>query len=1077
MTNEKGFIAWMAKNPVAANLLVGMIILSGIFLGIMRFKLEVFPEIDLDLISVQVPYPGASPEEVEQGIVLAVEEEVRGIDGVKSVDSVAGEGAGVVTVEVILGQDPEKVLSDVKNAVDRITSFPLDAEEPIVSLIKPKRQVISLIISGDQDLRTLHDLAEDARAQLLSRGGITLIDLQGVPPLEVAVEVRREDLERYGLTLDEVAARIRASSLEIPAGGVDAEAGEILVKVDDRRRLGPEFGDILVRGTRNGGGVLRLADIATIRDTYAETDQASYLDGNRAVQVIAFRVGNESPITIAEKVKTFAAELQERMPAGVNIKTIKDDSVLLKSRINLLVVNAIQGFILVVLVLWLFMNVRLAFWVGFGIPVSFLGAFAFLPAADISINMISLFGFIIVLGMVVDDAIVIGENIYEKTERGVPPLQAAVEGTREMIVPVTFAVLTTVAAFAPLFFVPGVSGKIFAILPFIVITVLLVSLVEGFLSLPAHLGHKGVFWRVFEQWFWFLDIPSKYVTRGLNWFSERLYRPILEASIRYRYAAIGIAAAAFIVSLGMAISGAVPFSPFPRLEGNQVTASARLPYGAPMATTEQVRAWLEDGARKGLAELDEPVLVAMYTRVGEGITPGGAAGGQTPVGSHLVTVELELLPSEERTITAEQVARAWEKNVPPIPGLESLQFTSNFGPGGGVDVDVQLTHIDQTQLIAAADEVTKVMKGYADLTSVNNTYSQGKSQVTYALRPEAATLGITSNDVARQLRAFFFGAEALREQRGRNELKVMVRLPRDQRDSEHALEQARIRTPTGGFVPIGQVADLTRERSPTDIRREDGRRVVDVTASLAPGVKSNQRVVRDLQADVFPKLKAEYPGLSMRFAGAQADTNEALNTLGLYYLVGLAAIYVLLAIPFKSYFQPIIIMLAIPLGFVGALWGHVALGYGLSMISMFGIVALSGVVVNDSLVLIDAANERRRAGDNAHDAILWAGIRRLRPILLTSFTTFGGLMPLIFEQSVQARFIIPMAISLGIGIMFATFVTLLVIPAGYMILEDLFWMFHQIGVGIFGKKMVEEVEHENAEDDGVLPIPTEQPAK
>ncbi|MFK7930744.1 MAG: efflux RND transporter permease subunit [Myxococcota bacterium] len=1045
-SEKKGPIAWMTRNSVASNLLMVAILLAGIFLGLFQVRQEVFPEFSLDVISVRVPYPGASPDEVEQGIVLAVEEEVRGIDGVKSVNSVAAEGYGNVSVELLLGANPDKVLAEVKNAVDRITSFPEDAEEPSASLLSVRRRVISMFLSGDQDLATLQAIAEDARAKLIAGNGVTYVDVRGVPPLEVSIEIPQETLQQYGLTLDEVALRVRASSVELPAGGVDTAGGEILVKVDDRRRSADEFRSIVVRGTP-GGGVLTLGDIATIRDAYAENDQATYLDGKSAVEVVAYRVGSESPQQVSDAVKAFAEELGSTLPNQVDVTLLKDDSELLRQRIDLLVWNAVQGLILVLLILYLFLNVRLAFWVAIGIPISFLGAFSLMPGLDITINMISLFAFIITLGLVVDDAIVIGENVYEKLEQGYAPTRAAILGAREMAVPVTFAILTTIAAFAPMFFVPGTAGKLFRILPGIALAVLMFSLIESFFVLPAHLGHVSFIEKFIQTRLSFLDWPSKQVAKGLAWFIDNLYRPTLNFAVSMRYAVVAAALALFIVTVGVVWSGAIAFTPFPVLEGNTVTATVRLPYGTPVERTDQVRQLLEQGAQKALGELGESGIAdGMIARVGEGPTPGGPGGGTPSIGSHLLTVELELIGSENRDVSAEQVSRAWERNVPPIPGLQSLKFNSNVGPSGDADVQVQLTHTDYDTLIRAAERLTERMRGYSDLTAVQNTYSAGKEQYSYSLTDSASTLGLTANDVGRQMRAAYFGSEALREQRGRNEVKVMVRMPKEQRSSLATLERLRIRTQEGGFVPLAQVADLTPGSSPTDILREDGKRVVDVSALLSEGVASNQKVVTDLNESVFPELKKAFPGLELRYAGGQAELGESLSALGLYYIIALVVIYALLAIPFRSYFQPIIVMLAIPLGFVGAVGGHLLLGYSLSMVSMFGIVALSGVVINDSLVLIDAANTYRRQneGSSAYDAIVFAGTRRLRPILLTSFTTFFGLLPLIFETSVQARFIIPMAISLGFGILFATFVILLVIPAGYLILEDALAMFRNM---------------------------------
>jgi multidrug efflux pump subunit AcrB len=1035
-----GAIAWMVKNTVASNLLMFGILACGVFLGLLQVKQEVFPEISLDLVNARVVYPGASPDEVEQGIVLAIEEEVRGIDGVKSVDATAGEGFGSVTVELLLGADPDKAAADVKNAVDRITTFPEDAEEPSVSLLSPRRRVISLFIAGDQPLTTLQDIAEDARRELIAGGGVTYVEVKGVPENEVAIEVDRATLERYGLTLDEIAQRVRASSLELPAGGIDTTSGEVLVKLDDRRRRGFEFEDIVVRGTA-GGGVLTLGDIATVRDTFEENDQATYLDGRRAVEIVAYRVGTETPQSVADYVKQYAATLDAGLPDNLDVRLLKDDSEILVQRIELLVKNAAQGLMLVLFILYLFLNIRLAFWVALGIPISFLGAFALMPTFDITVNMISLFAFIITLGLVVDDAIVLGENIYEKMEQGLDAQRAAIEGAQEMAVPVTFAILTTIAAFSPMFFVPGVSGKIFRILPSIALAVLVFSLIESFFILPAHLGHETTaeaFVRTKMRW---LDAPSRWFASGLAWFNRTVYEPVLRRIVQLRYIAAATAFAVFVGTLGIVGGGFIPFVPFPILEGNTVTASVRLPYGTPVQRTEEVRRTLEASARRALeAQSEEGLLEAIIARVGEGpSSQDGPVAASAPTGSHLLAIELELIGSENRETTATAIEEAWSSETPPIAGLESLTFNANIGPAGDADLEVQLVHADQEVLIAASRDLTEVLQNYTDLIGVQNSYAAGKPQFSYSLTDAATTLGLTGNDVGRQLRAAFFGAEALRDQRGRNEVEVRVRLPPEERSSLYDLEQLRIRTPAGGFVPLEQVATLSREQAPTDILRDNGNRVVNVKAYLAPGVASNQAVVKDLDAKVFDRLRKDYPGLRIGYGGQQAELGESLRVLGLYFVIALVVIYALLAIPFRSYTQPLLIMFgAIPMGIVGAIWGHLLLGYELSMVSMFGVVALSGVVINDSLVLIDAANTKRRdePDTDAFDAILYAGTRRLRPILLTSLTTFFGLMPLIFEKSVQAVFIIPMAISLGVGILFATAVILLIIPSLYLILED-----------------------------------------
>jgi multidrug efflux pump subunit AcrB len=688
-------------------------------------------------------------------------------------------------------------------------------------------------------------------------------------------------------------------------------------------------------------------------------------------------------------------------------------------------------------VLALFLDLRLAFWASLGIPTSFAGAFLLFPAFGVSINMISLFALIITLGIVVDDAIVVGENIYDKLQAGMAPLRAAIEGAREMVVPVTFSILTTFAAFAPLLAVPGTSGKIFRIIPIVVISVLAISLVESFLVLPNHLSHGAPTTGPAAAVLRAAEGTRVFVAAALERFSARVYTPLLHAALSARYLTVAVSSALFMAAAGMAASGLLPFTFLPKVEADTVRVTARLPYGVPIETTEEVRARVEAGLQAALREVGASDEVkGVLTLVGQGPLQFGPGAGARPVGSHLLSVEVDLVPIDARDFTTVALADAWERNLGPIPGLQALSFSYSTGPSGGKAVDVQLAHNDTEVLAAASLEVEEALRAYDDLNNIDNTFAAGKPQLDFSLRPEARGLGLTAAEVARQVRAAFFGAEALREQRGRSELKVMVRLPDAERSSEHDLGALEIRGPAGGWAPLDAVAAATRGQAATEIRRESGRRVVDVTAELKAGVKSARPVLEKLEANVLPALREKYPGLSARFAGEQESQNESFDALGRNYLFALFIIYALLAIPFKSYTQPFVIMAAIPFGFVGAVGGHVLHGFEMSIISVMGIIALSGVVVNDSIVLMDAINGYRRDGLTVAEAVVLAGQRRLRPILLTSLTTFFGLMPMIFEKSVQARFLIPMALSLGYGVLFGTFIALVIVPSLYLILED-----------------------------------------
>jgi multidrug efflux pump subunit AcrB len=1029
----------MARNSVAANLLMFVVIVGGL-LGAMRTKQEVFPEFNLDLVTVSVAYPGASPAEVEQGIVLAIEERVRGIDGVKRVTSTAREGVGTVSVELLLDAEPDQVLADVKNEVDRIITFPEQAEEPTVSLAKNRRQVISLVISGDQDLRTLHDIAEKARQDLLAREGVTQVELEGVPPLEVSIEVRREVLEQYGLTLQQIANEVSLASLELPGGGIDTQSGEILVRVADRRKMGHELEDLVIKSTANGAQI-RLGDIATVHDDYEDTDQYSLYDGQPAVRLTAYRVGNETPTAVADTVHEYADVLRAELPPNISIATWNDDSEILRDRIDLLLGNALMGLVMVVVVLALFLDLRLAFWVSLGIPISFLGSFLVLGGTDLSINMVTLFAFIVTLGMVVDDAIVVGERAFALRDEGLEPLEASITAAKEMLAPVTFAILTSVAAFAPLFFVPGIMGKIFMMIPAVVVSVLLVSLVESFVILPAHVGHsrggrlprRGL-----------LGLPGRVQRRvagGLAWFTTQVYRPLVGGAIRYRFVTMGAAIGVFAFTVGLVASGKVPFNFFPSLEGDVVVAQARLPYGVPVERTDAVRAAIAEALDRTVDEYGAGKVRGVFTRVGEEAPQQGPRAGTPEVGSHLVAIEVALVPSEGRGFNAEDFANSWKDRVPELTGVESFRFSAASGPGAGDAVAVQLEHPDTEVLAQASRELDEILRGYPSLKNVRNEYTSGKPQLDFHLRPDARPLGLTGSDVANQLRAAFYGAEAIREQRGRNEVRIMARLPEEQRQSEHDLDELMIRTPRGGNVPLEYVAEYDRGQAATAIHREDGARTITVSAELAAGVASPRPILEDLQKNAFGKLRKSYPGLELGLVGQQREQQESFAALGSGYLFAMFVIFALLAVPFRSYIQPVIIMAVIPFGFVGAILGHILMGYSLSIMSMFGLVALSGVVVNDSLVLIDASNRQRARGLAPLDAIISAGEIRLRPILLTSLTTFFGLVPMISETSYQARFLIPMAISLAFGVLVATVIVLVVVPALYMIVEDVRGLF------------------------------------
>ncbi|MBE0596911.1 MAG: efflux RND transporter permease subunit [Desulfuromonadales bacterium] len=1035
-----GAIRFMAKNHVAANLLMLVFIVGGLLLG-PKVKQEVFPEISLDWISITVPYPGAGPEEVEEGIVLKIEENLTGVDGIRQIKSTAAEGSGRVMVEVEEGMDADRVLQDVKSEVDRITTFPLDAEQPIIGKLLNRREVISIVVYGELPERSLREWAEAVRDELLTFPQITQVDLGGVRPYEIAVEIPEENLRRYNLTLEQVAQRLRRASLDLPGGTIRTEGGEILLRTKERRYFGEEYADIPIL-IQADGTELRLRDIARVRDTFEQTDTFATFDGQPAAMVKVFRVGEQKPTEISAIVEKYVADRGGSLPPTLRLATWNDTSELFESRMNLLLKNAAIGLVLVFLVLSLFLEIRLALWVMLGIPISFFGTLFLMPALGVSINMISLFAFILALGIVVDDAIVVGENIFEHRQMGKPFVQAAIDGTLEVAQPVIFAILTTVAAFTPLLVVSGLMGKFIYVIPAVVITILLVSLIECLFILPAHLAlgrrretPQGILGGI--------DRLRRGFGAALGRFIAGPYRRTLELALRWRYVTLAAAVAVLLLSVGAVGGGILKFTFMPEVDGDVITASLQMPRGTPAAETARIQQYLEAMAMATVADFDrrdsegKTILRHLYAVVGGTVADGGPVGGATAAGSHLADLALFLTPSEERGIPAGDIANAWRTRVGEVPGVESIVFKSNLMQMGA-NIDIRLAHADFTVLAAAAGRIKQELASYPGTGDIEDSYARGKRELKLRLKPEARTLGITEEELGRQVRSAYYGAEALRLQRGRNEVKVMVRYPEADRTSLWDFEAMRIRTPQGGEVPLTRAAWIEEGRGFSEITRTDRKRVINVTASVDSRQGNAQEILADLKQGLLVELAHDYPGLTFDLEGEEKERRESIGSMRSGFALALFAIFALLAVPFRSYSQPLIIMAAIPFGVVGAIVGHLLMGYSLSMLSVFGIVALSGVVVNDSLLLIDRINNtRRQGGAELLQAVVDAAQRRFRPILLTSLTTFFGLAPMILETSVQAQFLIPMAISLGFGILFATGITLLLIPALYLALEDI----------------------------------------
>lgn len=1011
--DRSGPLAWMTKNTVAANILMWVCLIGGVF-GFMNMTKEVFPEFELDLVTISVAYPGASPEDVEQGIVLAIEEAISGVEGIVEVNSTANEGAASVLVEIDESEDAQAIYDRIKQEVDRITTFPGDAEVPNVSLTARKRGVVTLVVHGDTDELSLRNLAEEVRDGLLQNPGITQVDLTETREQEIHVEVPEARLNAYGLTLQGIADNIRANVIEVSGGSISTQSGEILLRVSERRDFAKQFAALPIVSPV-GGTPLKLGDIATVRDGFQDIDKYATFNGKPSIEISVSRIGEQTPIGISEATQEALERIRPLMPEGVEISVVSDSSNTYKQRQDLLAKNAVMGLILVMVLLTIFLDWKLAFWVTMGIPISFLGAMLLLPLFGVTFNMISMFAFIIALGIVVDDAIVAGENIYEYRQQGLSLLDASIQGARDVAVPVTFSILTNIAAFAPLLFVPGFLGKIWGVIPLVVCTVFVVSLMEAIFILPAHLAYSKEGKGKFHNW-------QQRFSKGFSQFIELRYTPIVQKCVEYRYLSMGVGIALMVLVISWPVSGRMGFELFPQVESDQSEVRAQLPLGS---TNEQVN-------------LVRDRIVASALKTVE--ATGGeqqSTGIYASVNENNITVRTYLTPPGVRPVPTAEFTDQWRLDVGNIPGVETIRFAADSGgPGSGPAFTVQLSHRNVDTLRQASEALARELANYPMVSEIDDGFQNGKEQFSFTLKEEARRLGLTSNDIGRQVRAAFFGSEALRQQRGRNEIKVLVMRPEIERSAQTDVRDLLIRTPQGTLVPLHSLVEFDDTRAVANITRRDGRRTISVTANVNPRNQA-QQVQNATVQELMPKLMADYPGLSYSFAGRQQDFSEALSGLGKGFLVALLIIYVLLAIPFKSYLQPFVVMLAIPFGIFGAIVGHLMMGYSISIVSMMGILALAGVVVNDSLVMVDHANEKVREGMTPFDAICTSGVRRFRPIMLTTISTFGGLAPMIFETSRQAKFMIPMAISLGYGILFATAITLLLVPCLYLMIDDI----------------------------------------
>ena len=1041
----KNIIRWFILNTVAANLLMVFIIIAGIF-TLSRLRMEVFPDITIPIINVSVVYPGASPEDIEESICVKVEEQVQGINGLKRITSSSNEGYGSINIEVENGYDIDEVKDEVKSQVDAITSFPDDAEKPTIRSFDGQPEVITIAVHGHVDEASLLNIAEKVRDEVSELPNITQTRL-GKKPREISIEISENTLQKYGISFDYVANKIRNSSMDVPGGAIETYDGEILIRSKGQAYTGEEFGIIPVLSLADGSTVF-LRDIAEIVDGFQDVEYDIKFNSEPALLIRVYRTGEQNALDIADAVHRYIKKKNPFMPPGVSLTTMKDESVILRGRIELLTENAYLGLGLVLIVLALFLKPKLAAWVSLGIPISFMGGFWLLPLFDVSINMISLFTFILVLGIVVDDAIVVGENIHIYLKRGLSGVDAALEGAYQVAKPVIFAVLTTMVTFSPMILVEGALGKIWKIIPVVTILVLMFSLIESLTILPAHLAHmkinEGKKKNRFSQWW--SDIQMG-IHNWLQGFIKNKYTPVLGLALKHRGNTVAIAISIFILTVGLVASGFIRFNFFPPLEADIVIAGVEYPEGTPVSLTKVGLNQIEKSAYKLKDSLEvlypeNKIFINMVSTAGDQPIKTQSARGPgnldaTFFGSHLAECVIELAPGEERPISTVEISKIWRELTGPIPGVKQVTFDSDLFTTGA-PIEIQLSSVNREDLKAVTNSLKDKLQTYAGVFDIKDSFSAGKDEIKLNLLPEAQNYGITMASLARQVRQAFYGDEVQRVQRGRDEVKVFLRYPKDERVSLNNLEQMNVRVGNNVEVPLGQIAQGELSSGYSTITRTDRKRSISITADVDLSEANANEILAKFETEHIIPILLDFPSVDYSFEGEQREQRDTLSSLFKNFALALFVVYVLLAVPFKSYLQPLIIMSAIPFGFTGAVIGHIIMGMNLAVLSIIGIVALSGVVVNDSLVMVDFINRYKRDdGKTSLEAALAAGPRRFRPILLTSITTFVGLFPLLIERSVQAQFLIPMAISLAYGVLFATLITLILVPTSYLIIEDI----------------------------------------
>ncbi|MGB1139776.1 MAG: efflux RND transporter permease subunit [Halioglobus sp.] len=1024
-TRRTGVIAWFAHNPVAANLLMLIIIAVGLG-SAFSIQRAMFPKFDIDVIWIDAPYPGAAPEEVEQGIVLKIEEAISDVDGIKRVESNSMQSMATMLIEPHEGTNLQRLLNDIQNRVDAIPHFPEEAERPVISQPEIRFPALTLQLSGDIGERSMKALADSIRREVLTYPEVSAAEVVGARDYEIAIEVSEQLLREYHLTLGEVANIISASSLDLPGGSVQTDNGEIMLRTVGQAYVQQDFEGIVLR-TFPDGTRLYLSDIATVRDGFTDNSGFAAFNGRYSLGVNVFAFGDQDIIETADAARAYAEERSLSLPDGVRMDVWSDSTYYLKGRLGMMVDNLAMGALLVFIILALFLEIKLAFWVMLGIPVCFLGAMAVIntPYIDATLDMISLFGFILVLGIVVDDAIIMGESAYAEQEVHGHSIQSVVDGVYRVATPATFGVLTTIVAFAPTLFIDGMFGAFPKACGWVVILCLAFSLVESKWILPAHLAHSKP---ARNRFLVSIDHIQEAVNRALKNFVEYRYQPFIKRCIRNRYTTIGVFVSALVLSVGLLAGGVIRIVLAPEIPGEFLSVELRMSQGVPEERTQEAVRQITSALREVEQE---------YQR---------ESGTEDRLVSHMASyifnringrIDVELTKEDQRSLNTQQIQERWNAAVGNLHGAEVFAISSVDGPKFGAAIAFDLMHNDFDTLREASNELEEALRHYTGLYDIRNGASDTSDEFHLDILPEAESLGLTRLDLATQVRHAFYGAEAQRVQRGIDEIKVMVRYPRADRENISSLENMYIRTPAGDEVPFNSVAQLDVKQGLLTVTRINYQRAAEVTAEANKRLVEPSKVMADIENNVLPALMKKYPGLKYGISGSAEEEAKVASSMIVGFGLALFGIYALLAIPTRSYLQPLIIMGVIPFGMIGAIFGHWVTGYALSMMSLMGVIALSGVVVNDSLIMVDFVNKAIADGTDKMTAVVQSGMKRFRAILLTSMTTFAGLVPMLLEDSLQAQEIIPMAISLAFGIVFATVITLLLIPSLYMILDDL----------------------------------------